>query len=165
MAISVTELTEAVGTLGVIASLVFVGLQVRQNTIAVRAQVHQDITNSYLAVAETVTAHASAFASGISATPEAFAALSDEDKLIYFGVIFGFFKHFENMFGQYERGLIDSDSWAAWSEHILMYYRQPGVQIWWNLRGPAFTPKFREFLENSPAPKVKSMVDVMRDKA
>src|SRR5262245_49600591 len=158
----ITAVSEFVGMIGVIASLVFVGMQVRQNTIAVRAQVHQDITNSYLAVAETLTSHASAFANGITATPESFAALSDEDKLIYFGVIFGFFKHFENMHSQFERGLIDRDSWTAWSEHILMYYRQPGVQLWWALRGPAFAPRFREFLESSPAPKVKSMVDVMR---
>ena len=83
---------------------------------------HQEITSSYLSVAETLTAHAGVLARGITATSESFARLSDEDKLIYFGVIFGFFKHFESM----------------------------------------HCPRFREFLESSPAPKMKTMVDVLR---
>jgi hypothetical protein len=112
-------------------------------------------------VAESITAHAATFAKGIAATPESFAALSDEEKLIYFSVIFGFFKHFENMHSQYERGFMARDSWAAWSEHILMYYNQPGVKLWWNMRGRAFFPSFRAFLEFSVTFKLTSMVDVL----
>lgn len=155
-------LAQLLGTLGVIASLAFVGVQVRQSTKATRAQVQEHITSAYQAVVESVTTHAAVFARGIGATPESFSKFSDEDKMIYFGVIFGFYKHFENMHAHYERGFIDRETWTAWSEHILMYFNQPGVQLWWNLRKGTFRPSFRAFLESSPIPEVRSMVDVLR---
>jgi hypothetical protein len=91
--------------------------------------------------------------------------MSDADKLIYFGCIFAFFKHFENMHSQYERGLIEDASWAAWRQHVFTYFRQPGVQAWWALRGATFSPSFRAFLESSPAPSMKSIVELLRSES
>ena len=54
------------------------------------------------------------------------------------------------------------ESWAAWSENMLMHFNQPGVQMWWSLRKGSFRPSFRNFLESSPAPKVSTTVDVLR---
>jgi hypothetical protein len=99
---------------------------------------------------------------GIAATRESFSSFSDADKLIYFGAIFANFKHFENIHSQRQRGFIDNESWGAWSEHMLMYFNQPEVQMWWSLRKGSFAPSFRTFLESSPAPKVPTMVDVLR---
>jgi hypothetical protein len=102
------------------------------------------------------------FTRGIAATRESFSSFSDADKLIYFGAIFANSKHFENIHSQRQRGFIDDESWEAWSEHILMYFNQPGAQMWWSLRKGSFAPSFRTFLESSPAPKVPTMVDVLR---
>ena len=102
---------------------------------------------------------------GIAATRESFAAFSDADKLIYFGLIFSIFKHFENIHSQHERGFIDNESWMAWSEHVLMYFNQPGVKMWWELRRGSFNPRFRKFLESSPAPKVATFVEIMSGSA
>jgi hypothetical protein len=66
------------------------------------------------------------------------------------------------MHAQYQGGLIDRESWDAWSEHILMYFNQPGVRLWWSLRGGAFRPSFRAFLESAPASTLRSMVDVLQ---
>jgi len=113
-------------------------------------------------VAQVLIDNAEVFTRGIAATRESFSSFSDADKLVYFGAIFSIFKHFENIHSQRQRRFIDDESWGAWSEHILMYFNQPGVQMWWNLRKGSFDPRFREFLESSPAPKVQTMVDVMR---
>ena len=45
---------------------------------------------------------------------------------------------------------------------MLMYFNQPGVLMWWSLRRGSFAPSFRKFLESSPAPKVPTMVEIMR---
>ena len=153
---------EFLGAVGVIGSLIYVGFQVRQHTKTMRAQMHENVTAGYLAVVDTVVANAKAFSAGIGASPEEFASFSDEDKIVIFGTIFGFFKHFEHMYSQHRRGFIDEEAWNAWSEHILMYFHQPGVQMWWALRRGAFVPPFREFLETSSPPDMESMVDVMR---
>jgi hypothetical protein len=69
--------------------------------------------------------------------------------MIYFSPIFAMFKHFENIHSQHESGFIDNESWIAWSEHVLMYFNQPGVKMWWELRRGSFNPRFRHFLESS----------------
>lgn len=55
-----------------------------------------------------------------------------------------------------------TESWGAWSEHMLMSFNQPGVKMWWNPRKGSFAPGFRNFLESSPAPNVPTMVDVLQ---
>jgi hypothetical protein len=87
-----------------------------------------------------------------------FAAFSAAEKLIYFGLIFSTLKHFENIHSQRERGFIDNESWTAWSEHVLMYFNQPGVKMWWKLRGGSFNPRFRKFLESSPPLEIITQV-------
>jgi hypothetical protein len=49
---------QLVGTLGVIGSLIFVGLQVRQNTKATRVQVQENMTSGYISVAQVLIDHA-----------------------------------------------------------------------------------------------------------
>jgi hypothetical protein len=153
---------QLVGTLGVIASLIFVGLQVRENTKATRVQVQENMTSGYISVAQVLIDHAEVVTRGIAATRESFAAFSDADKLIYFGLIFSIFEHFENIDSQRDRGFIDNESWTAWSDHVPMYFNQPGAKMWWELRRGSFDPRFRNFLESSPAPKVPTFVEIMR---
>jgi hypothetical protein len=151
------------GTLGIIGSLIFVGAQVRQNTRATRVQVQENMTSGYIAVVQLLTDHAEVFTRGIAATRESFSSFSDADKLIYVSMLFAAFKLFENVHSQHERGFIDRASWAAWSENMLMHFHQPGVQMWWSLRKGSFRLSFRQFLESSPAPKVPSTLDVLRE--
>ncbi len=67
---------QLVGTLGVIASLIFVGLQVRQNTKATRVQVEENLTTGYISVAQVLIDHAEVFTRGIAATRESLASFS-----------------------------------------------------------------------------------------
>jgi hypothetical protein len=46
-----------------------------------------------------------------------------------------------------------------------MYFNQPGVKMWWELRSGSFNPRFRKFLESSPAPKVATFVEIMHESA
>ena len=87
---------EFVAAFGVIASLIYVGFQVRQNTTAMKAQIHENLTTGYLAVVDTVADHSTAFVKGLSSTTT-FEELSEEEKLQFFGLIFGFLKHFGHL--------------------------------------------------------------------
>ena len=90
-------------------------------------QVRESMTSYYISVAQVLIDNAESSPRGIAATRESCALFSDADKSIYFGAIFSMFNHFENIHSQRERGFMDQESWAAWSEHILMYFNQPDV--------------------------------------
>lgn len=139
-----------ISAIGVLASLIYLGLQIRQNTRAVRSQINQGITENWLNLGALVTTNARAFAVGISADEKAFAAMSDEDKFVFLTTIFGFFKHFENMYLQCQEGFIPRETWEAWQHQMFMYWNMRGVQTWWKSRRLTFSPEFRRFIEESP---------------
>lgn len=153
----------AIGSLAsgiaVLVSLVFVGLQVMQNTRAIRAQIHQNITDGWIGIGAIIAEHAHVFAEGIAADERTFSAMPDADKLVYMSSIFAFFKHYENMYLQHREGFVRDADWNAWVGHMFMYWRMPGVQMWWKTRREAFSPEFRRFIESSPQPAMPSQVD------
>jgi len=153
---------EFVGALGVVASLLFVGYSIVQNTKATRAQTHQAITQSFMSIAEIISKRPEVFAAGLSSRSETFEQLAAGDKAYFISTIFGLFKYYEFMFMQHRDGNTDDESWSAWSQHMLMQFHQPGVQVWWSLRESTFHPAFRKFLNESEPPKMKSAVELMQ---
>jgi len=154
---------EIVGAIGVIASLIYVGMEVRRNTKALRAQAHETVVSGYMAAIQLFSDHAETSAKGFTSSFEEFRNFSDGEKLIIFGAFYGFFKHFEQIHAQYRQGLIGADEWESWNEHIRMQFHQPGPQWWWKLRRGSFAKPFRAYLENSAPPEMRSMFDILRD--
>ena len=145
-------LGEFAGAILLFGSLVFVGFQIRHNTKAMRAQIHEQLSSGYIQIVDVIAGNSEAFSKGLVAlgeSAEKFSALSEAEKTIYMGAMFGFFKHYEHMYVLYQEGLLSEHTWSAWSEHIRMFYHQPGVLNWWQMRRTVFIPAFREFLESS----------------
>lgn len=149
-----------VSGIAVVVSLVFVGVQVLQNTRAMRSQIHQNFTDGWLEIGALVASNAKVFAVGIAADEKTFAAMPDPDKLCFMAIIFAFFKHYENMFLQHKEGFIRDEDWNAWTNHMFLYWHMPGVRLWWKVRREAFSPEFRHFLETSQQPAMPSQVDI-----
>ncbi|GAC1452991.1 MAG: hypothetical protein PVSMB6_06420 [Steroidobacteraceae bacterium] len=144
-------LTQSVAAMAVLASLVFVGLEIRQNSREARAQTEQHIASSWFEMGKMIADHPAAFGAGLRSSDPVFADLKEEDRLVFVSILFVLFKHYENIFRQVQTGHIDADTWAAWSVHVRIYFHQPGVRTWWAMRGAAFAPSFRTFLESSAA--------------
>jgi hypothetical protein len=102
---------EFVGALGVVLSLLFVGYSIVQNTRATRAQTHQAITQSFMALAEVISERPEAFAAGVSSDSKEFQELAVGDRTYFIASIFGMFKYFELMFMQHRDGITDNESW------------------------------------------------------
>jgi hypothetical protein len=156
----ISLISQIVSAVAVIASLIFVGFQIRQNTLATRAQMREHIMSDWMSTAQVLIENPKVFATGIAGAEEEYYALSNEDKFTFMTQAFLIFKHYENMFLQYQAGFLSDEIWAAWSTHPLMYFHQRGIQNWWKQRGMAFAPSFRAFLEASEAPPMLSQVDL-----
>ena len=159
----IANIGEILGAAGVIASLIFVGWQIKTNTRTTRLRMHEQVTQTYMSFLGSVIADPEAFAAGLKSTESDFVDLSDGQKMFFFGTTLGFFKHFELMFVQHAQGVMDAETWDAWSEHIRMYYHQPGAKSWWELRKVTFVPAFRAYLESSAPSKMTTFVELMSD--
>ena len=149
---TIALLSQVAAAAAVFASLIFVGLQIREQANATRAQTEQAIASNWLMMGEVMGSSAEAVAAGLISTSETLADLNDADRMRFITTIFAFFKHYENMFLQFRKGRISEAEWEPWSSHVQMFFHQPGVQTWWTMRKAAFSPTFRDFLENSSTP-------------
>ena len=156
------NLGEFFGAIAVVFSLLFVGYSIVQNTKATRAQTHQAITQSFMAIAEIIAVRPEVFAAGMGSESKDFEELSVGDKAYFIATIFGLFKYYELMFMQHRNGNTDDESWEAWSKHIVMQFQAPGVRTWWSLRETAFHPAFRKFLNESGPSTMTSFVELVR---
>ncbi|MDX1404789.1 MAG: hypothetical protein R3192_09635 [Woeseiaceae bacterium] len=159
----IANFAEILGAAGVIGSLLYVGWQVNANTKTNRMRMHEQVTQTYLSFLKAVLADPEAFMLGLQSTDERFKDLTNAQKTFFFGTMLGLFKHYELMFVQHDQGVMDRETWEAWSEHIRMYFHQPGTQSWWALRKATFIPGFRDYLASTSPPAMTSFVDLLND--
>jgi|ERR1039457_267260 hypothetical protein len=149
-------LTQSIAAIAVLASLVFVGLEIRHNSRKARTQTEQHIASSWFDIGKMIADHPAQFGIGLRSGNSAFSDLSEEDRLVFVTILFGLFRHYEKLYRQFESGHIAAETWAAWSVYVRMYFRQLGVRSWWAIRRAAFASTFRAFLESSPKPDLPS---------
>lgn len=136
------------------ASLVFVGLEVRQNTAATRGQTRQDLAALNQDWLTLLTADATF--SGLferAWETEGDIAPSEEYRAEMMMVLN--VRRLENVFFQYQEGLVDASALRSYGLQWLQERgrRNPRFVTWWEEKGwrDAFHPKFVEFLEASDA--------------
>jgi hypothetical protein len=148
------SLGEFVGAIGVVASLLYLALQIRQNS-------HQisENTNSVLGSVERENAQGSSdFLQSLAQSPQlarvwrlglSEPAKLTEDEGTQFVILMGAaFYRLEGPFRQYKRGLLSEDSWEPWERLIRRYLRSPAVLAWWSRRDVPFAPSFIEYVDS-----------------
>lgn len=136
-------------------TVVYLALQVKASTKATRSQTYQLATSALAEMAGIIGQDcqlARVFRIGMIDP----AALT-EDELTQFGYLgISLFRRFENVFFQYESGMIDEDFWVGHRDNILWFFHRPGMQAWWTDRKFAFSKRFREFLDSSAPTEIAS---------
>ena len=151
---------EVLGAVGVIASLFYLGTQIRQNTRSLKASsYHAVVTNlSDLSCAmgcDGPTAYV--FVRGQSD----FHCLSATERAQFAILMVSLFRKYENIFYQFRQEMLDESVWAGWERSMTRYFWQPGVQTWWPAWRDDCHREFREFLENSSPPGGKSIGELV----
>ncbi len=144
------SLGEFFGALGVIGSLVYLGLQIHQNTRALKASSNHALNDSF-----------SAFLTLLVQTPEAerimaegvtdLERLSPEERSTFYSLLGILFGNFENAFFHYQQGMMDDAQWHRWRIAIGWYVGFPGVARWWTNRKVVASDEFRALVERESA--------------
>ena len=142
---AIGTISEVVGALAVVLSLVYVGVQIRQNTRQVRVATHDGTTRDFRQFTRQMLA--SGLTQVFSRGLEDYAALSEEQKLEFAFMMYDVFKAFENVHYHYLHGTLGEDAWAGWRRFIASYASAPGAQHYWSVRRDIFTPEFQNFIE------------------
>jgi hypothetical protein len=141
----IAHVGEIIGGIGVLGSLIFVGLQVRQNTQTVRASTLQQNT-SYWTNFITTLAHpqfVTAYGKGMAGR--------DLDQ-IQFGQFFlltrAYFLGLENQQYQYRQGLLDPEAFRSYELAIReQVFSFPGIRAMWHLTRHTYSQDFIAFVD------------------
>ena len=144
--LNIKTFLEASGGIAVLIGLIFVGLELRQNTAAVQASTFQDLS------------HTSAeFLVEIASDPENRRVysigrnnpglLSEEERSHYYFLMQAFWLRMQNAFMQWERGTLTDEDWLVYQAITCQMANQPGPEEHWRTQ-LGTTDAYRAFLES-----------------
>jgi len=129
-------------------SVVYLALQVKAGTRATRSQTYYLATAALAEMAALIGSNAelSRIVRIGWNTPD---DLTEDEFTQYSYVMLSFLRRYENVYFQWQSGLVDDDFWIGHRENLLWAYRRPGMQRVWKDRKNAFSVGFQKFLDGS----------------
>ncbi len=136
---------ELVGAGAVVASLIYVGLQIRQTTRQMKISSNEGTTRDFRDFIRQalVGGYSKVFSDGL----ENYESLDERERLDFAFLMFDMFKSFENVYYHYLHGSMGEDAWLAWKRLLASYAVAPGAQHYWSVRRDIFTTEFRKLVD------------------
>ena len=143
-----SAISSAAATLAVTMSVIYLAIQIKTSTRATNSQTYQFATQALGEMASIVGVSkelSRIFVHGM-ADPD---SIDKEEYYQFSYLLISLFRRYENIFFQWQSGMIDEDFWSGHRNNLLWFYFQPGTQRWWSERRGGFSDRFRSFLDSS----------------
>lgn len=139
-------IAQIISAIAVIASLIFVGFQLRRATDAIRAASSDAYSGAYTQFVQAIVENADVadiWARGLK-EPR---ALTEVEWIRFIAYTSAQFRLYESSRVQWLRGRLDDEHWQAVEHHAQSFANQPGFVAAWKLRGHWHSPEFRAWFE------------------
>jgi hypothetical protein len=142
------------GGIGVVVTLIYLALQIRQNssqivqnTKAVQANAYQAITLNHTSYNEWFVVHRDVADLIVKVTSDP-DSLDEVDRLRLSGLSSAMFRNFENLHEQFRAGLVTQEQWLGWSRLLTgMFTRNPAHRWFWLQGGSGcHTPEYQDYI-------------------
>ncbi len=150
---SLANLGEIIGAVAVVVSLVYLAVQVRQNTRAQQTENFSRALDRVAAMQATLSqdpATSVIFSKGVADPSK----LTPKERMQFTWAMYELFGAFEFMFLAAKDNSIPEEIWQRWSSAVAWWLTFPGVQAWWKVRPIPFANSFTSYveslLENNP---------------
>jgi hypothetical protein len=152
---------QVIGAIAVVISLIYVALQIRQNTNAVRSATAQTVHEHFAKWYHLVAADdelAKIIANGL----RDYGSLSEQQRVRFIAAFMSFLSYSQNAFLKWREGLLASPLWLGWELVIMNLVCAPGGKAFWKDRAYMFGDEFRRYIESEvmkkkPHPDAKPM--------
>ena len=138
------DIRESVGLLLVVASMVFVGLEIRQNTAVARGQTRQELAalnQEWLTLMSQDAEYYDLFARAWQDEDE----LSEREETRATLMMILNMRNLENVFFQYSEGFVDESALSSYGFQVTDIYGTDTFAAWWMTTRSAFHPEFVRF--------------------
>src|SRR5262249_58975748 len=152
---------QVVGAIAVVVSLIYVALQIRQNTNAVRSATAQTVHEHFAKWYHLVAADdelSQIVANGL----RDYESLSEKQRVRFIAAFMAFLSYSQNAFLKWREGLLASPLWLGWELVIMNLVCAPGGKAFWKDRAYMFGDEFRcyiddDLIKREPHPDAKPM--------
>jgi len=135
------SVAEIVSALGVIATLLFLAVELRKNTKATRQQSYHTIVSRRAAIffegisrdRETIEI----FAKGLNAGD-----LDEFDAQRFLVTMTNLLSHFQDVYTEYQSGIVEKEVWVAERQLLAGFSGQPGFRNLWRELNQYYLPQF-----------------------
>lgn len=144
---AVGAVTDIIGVIVVAPSLVYLALQVRQNT----AQMRASATNQYFEASKdlnlaliTCKQTASVYRRGVGD----FEALDEDEKTQFMFYVGQFYQSFSNMYDLWTEKTLPDTAWHPIRKHLISMMAQPGLRhVWEAWARDGLEPRFVDYVD------------------
>ncbi len=145
---AVSAIGSIAGAIGVIATLVYVSRQIRDQNRALQTTIRDSAfqqlqTWNYQIMADRELA----FLFQRGAIEADWSSFDERDRARLVHVLYSFFKLFENIYLHAVDGSVPVQVWERNCAVFFAYAKQPGCRYYWQQRKETFDPRFRAVLE------------------
>ncbi len=144
------SLGELIAAIATIITLVYLAIQIRQNTTSSRTATYQNIVSTGLELGHTFARDAS-FADLFTRGANAPDKLSKAEWVRLQSHINGVFRCYELVFHQFEHGAIDKAAWEGWRLNMQRFFKLAAYREVWQRTRDEFPPAFREEADRAMA--------------
>jgi hypothetical protein len=140
------SLGEFLAAIATLATLIYLALQIRQNTRATRSAFHHAITDSMNHGNLLITQDAEVARIWVTGNADC-GALTEEERERYGMLLLSYFHVFDTLHYQARVGAGDRELLIAEERGLAHLFTLPGVREWWDENPYAFSPEFRIYIE------------------
>ncbi len=156
---AISALSEAFGVVAVVASLIFVGFQIRQNAQATRAATMASVMDQWAHNYQSLSENEN-LAEVVWTGAQDPNAVSGVDRWRLSLSCSGFFQYWHNAYYQWTIGAYESKAWYAQTKFMINLLSLPGARAVWEERKLALPEDFQKYVETeiltkSPDPSYK----------
>ena len=136
---------EFVGTLAVIATLVYLALQIRQNTASNRVAAKLEITRQYADYVDFLLLNPGLMELNNKGMNDQ--ELDPDESQRFIMMLSKAFWYFSSMHYQYRMGAMSAGEWIQSDSLISQYCSSPRVRRWWDANRTRYGEEFRAFID------------------
>ena len=156
---ALAAVAESVGAVGVIVTLLYLSLQVRGNTRALRVGTYDSFVAQFRDWNASFRSDPE-LATQFTQQLEDIESLDEVSRRHAVHVFYDLFKLAENLHYQYRMGMIDHSLWSGWENMFHQYLTAPGGTWYWSRRRTFFAPEFAEWVDSLHAGQPKQPIRV-----
>ena len=146
----IVAIAEVIGTVAVVVSLIYVGVQVRQNTRTTKLATGQNLSRDMRDAIEPLYAD-SEFSKAYLNAQKDVEHLTGAERFRCYVFTQCYLRAMENAFYQYQNGVVDEYVWQAYLANMKFSKNTAITSAFWRDRQHVFATEFRDFFDSLSA--------------